>query len=70
MEIAIIIEDGVVHQVISDQAANVIIIDRDVHDIDDDDIKTILGNDAYIHKGTQECDVNPKIIAQIKKEAY
>lgn len=52
MRVAIFIQGGTVHDIISDGVLEVVVIDRDTEGDDDDDIRTVLGDDAYVEERT------------------
>jgi hypothetical protein len=67
--VVILIEEGVIQEVISDTEAKVIIVDRDVEGCDKEDIKTVMGDDAYVYTGTTETRVDVEMVNQVVKEA-
>ncbi len=68
MEIVIIIDGGIVHQVYTDTEAKVTIIDRDTDGADEQDLVHILGEKSYVYNGIREASVDTSIIDQVNEE--
>ena len=67
----IFMEDGCVRAAIAGEEMDVIIIDRDIDGLEDDDIHEVLGADAYIYTDITSASVCPelaqKTLADVKK---
>lgn len=70
MKVAVIIEGGVVQTVLSDQkGVELVIVDYDTHDLEEEEITTILGNKSYIYGGIENAEVNKEQIDRIFRDA-
>lgn len=69
MRIAIIMDGGIVQEVITDESTEVIVVDRDKEGVDLEELKTVEGEDSYIYNGLTIGDVNQPRLDTIFKEA-
>lgn len=67
MRVAIFMEDGIINDIISDGELEVVFIDRDVEGVEEDEVKTVTGEDAYVF--TREGHEDAKELNDIWKEA-
>jgi len=65
MNIVIFMEGGVIQDIIADAEARVIVVDRDVEGLDEKDIKTVLGNEAYVYSGLRKVNIDPKTVQMV-----
>jgi len=64
--LVILVDKGVIQQVISDDVeAELIIVDRDCDDTDPGETQQVLGAPAYIYSELLDVSVNPELVAQI-----
>jgi hypothetical protein len=68
MKIVIIVESGCVQEVIADQEADVLIMDRDTDGVEMDELVTSEGEDIYVYTGITETDVDPDRTQKIYNE--
>lgn len=68
MKVAIIVDGGVIQEVVADKEAEVVIIDRDIEG-SEHELKKVEGLDAYVYAGLAEAEVNIERIERIFKEA-
>jgi len=66
MKVAIIIEGGIIQEVISEESIELNIIDRDINDLEDE-TNIIYGEESYVYRGNT-LDVDPELVNQIFAE--
>lgn len=66
--IVIVIEDGVIRNVYSRDKREVTIIDWDTDGADEEDIKEVLGSEAYIYGGITSTTVDTQLIQAVEKD--
>ncbi|MCC2248941.1 hypothetical protein JUJ52_03080 [Virgibacillus sp. AGTR] len=70
MKIAVIVEGGVVQNVLSNQEnVDIVIVDYDTEGADEEETTTVLENEAYVYGGITKPEVNKKEIDQICQDA-
>ncbi|MCY7865988.1 hypothetical protein P8918_12815 [Bacillus spizizenii] len=68
MTVIIFSEGGIIQEVLSDEETKVIVVDRDIEDLSENDITTVLGSGAYVFNGISKADVQPDTVSQVIKE--
>jgi hypothetical protein len=69
MRIVIFLEGGKVQSVVTDQEAEVLVVDNDIDGVTEDDIKQVNGEDAYCYHSPAESIDNSLLVAQCYQEA-
>lgn len=64
MKMVITIDGGVVKSVITNQPAEVLILDKDIQGCDKQTIQRILSDDVYVYTGLTQAEVDPATIDQ------
>lgn len=73
-KVLVIVEGGVVRNILTDQEIDLMIIDYDVEDVDPEDLISVTGGDggdAYLYRGVPP-EVNPERVKELfeMKEQY
>lgn len=68
MKIAIIVEGGVVQEVISNENIKIRVIDRDTDGVEPEDLIAVENNDAYIYNGVRSSNLQPERTEKIFSE--
>lgn len=68
LKIVLVVDSGTVCEVITDQPAEVVVVDRDTDVLDLEDLQMVEGESAYIYEALTESDVDPSRIKKIYKE--
>lgn len=68
LKIVLVVDSGAVYEVITDQPAEVVVVDRDTDVLDLEDLQMVEGESAYIYEALTESDVDPSRIKKIYKE--
>ena len=69
MKQVIIIEDGIIQEILSEEKTCVVVVDRDIDGLDETDISVVEAKDSYIYCGITESTVDPERVKQIYQEA-
>jgi hypothetical protein len=68
MKIVVLIKNGVVQNVISDEAVDVTIVDYDTDGIEPDKLTMVDGQEALIYSELEPANVNPEQVELIHSE--
>lgn len=70
MKIAIVVEGGIVQEVITDEEImDVVVIDRDTDGLDESEIKKVDGWKTYVYNGLRRTKHEPERLEKIYQEA-
>lgn len=66
MKIVVVVESGVVQEVLSNEESEVVVLDLDVEGAEE--VKKIQGNEVYVYKGLRNTHVDPERVEKIYQE--
>lgn len=72
MNIVVVIDGGIIQEVLGDfenVKTNVVIVDRDVQDTNEEEIRTIEGEESYVYAGITEVNQVPQRVNKVFDEA-
>lgn len=69
MQIVIILEGGIVQEVVTDIQADVVVVDRDTEGCDPEELRSVEGQESYIYCGLTEAKVDIQRVKTICPEA-
>lgn len=65
--IFVIVEGGIVQEVLSDKKEQVVIVDYDTDGVDTADLVNVNGENAYVYSGLTETSIKPDLVEKIKE---
>lgn len=66
-KLVVFIDGGSVHQVLSNEPIEVVIVDNDLEGLEEDEVSIVMGKEAYVYS-TKASEVSSEVVAQVFKD--